>query len=365
MAPPNRPMMSDLRERLASVPEPTVGRSPALEGAIARSVEYLGSDAAQRSLDADPYWPKWDSPWWHMLLLWELGEARRIPERAVSKMVEAFDALPVKIFPIHQHELPSGADPYRDVACHCAVGSIHQVLSACGVDVDRALPWISKWVVSYQMADGGLNCDSDAYLRTDECASSMVGTVPLFEAMLLRARCLPRPEQPMISAPRTAPRRDWSPDERVFVERAAGFLIERRLTEGSRSTHNAAEREAAPAWLEPCFPRFYFYDVLRGLAALVRWAQISSGSLPLEAVSRVVEHLVALYPDGVVRPRRLAHAAKGTLAQRDGGWIREPASSFPLLETAGVLGEPSEALTRQWSATRRALLELIDDGRLA
>jgi hypothetical protein len=29
-----------------------------------------------------------------------------------------------------------------------------------------------------------------------------------------------------------------------------------------------------------------------------------------------------------------------------------------------VLGEPSEALTRQWSATRRALIDLVDAGRL-
>jgi hypothetical protein len=159
-------------------------------------------------------------------------------------------------------------------------------------------------------------------------------------------------------------RRDWTPDERRFVERAAGFLIDRQLTEGSRSTHNAAERDAAPGWLEPCFPRFYFYDVLRGLAALVRWAEIGGGSLPSDAVSRVIEHLVALYPDGLVRPRRLAHAGKGTLAPRDGTWVREPASTFPLLDVAGMLGEPSEALTRQWSMARRALLRLIAAGRL-
>ena len=158
--------LSDLRTRLASVPHPVLDRRPEIERAIAHSVEYLGSDAAQRSLDADTYWPKWNSPWWHMLLLHELGEARRIPERAVSKMVEGLNALRVKIFPIHPEELPNGADPHRDVSCHCAIGSIHQVLSACGVDVDSAVPWIRPWFVRYQMADGGLNCDSDAYLQS-------------------------------------------------------------------------------------------------------------------------------------------------------------------------------------------------------
>jgi hypothetical protein len=336
--------MTDPRALLSSVPDPTaerrpeIGRRAEVDRAIAHSLEYLASDAAQRSLDADLYWPKWDSPWWHMLLLHEIGEARRIPERAVTKVVEGLNRLRVKIFPIRQEEMPSDADPHRDTSCHCAVGSIHQVLSACGVDVDAAVPWIRSWPLRYQMADGGLNCDNDAYLKTGECPSSMVGTVPLFEAMLSR--------------------RERTPDENRFVERAAGFLIDRKLMHGSPSKWNAEERDAAPSWLEPCFPRFYFYDVLRGLAALVRWAELGGGSIPRDAVSSVIEHLVASFPDGIVRPRRRAHAGMGTLVQRDGAWVREPASTFPLLEVTSSLGEPSEALTRQWSATRRTLLRL-------
>jgi hypothetical protein len=338
--------MTDLRHRLAAIPHPTVARRPEVERAIGASVEYLGSDAAQRSLDADPYWPKWHSPWWHMLLLWELGEAGRIPERAVSGMVAALDALPVKIFPIHQHELPSGADPHRDTSCHCAVGSIHQVLSACGVEVDRAVSWLAPWLVRYQMADGGLNCDSDAYLVTGECPSSMVATVPVFEALLERG--------------------GKALEERAVVERAAKFLIERRLVEGSPTEHNAAERESALAWPDLSFPRFYLYDVLRGLSALVRFAELTRASLPLRAVEPAIEHLTVTSPDGVVRPQRRAYAVtRGTFALRDGAWVREAPSSFPLLEVVSVLGEPSEALTRQWSTTRRALLGLIDEGRLA
>jgi hypothetical protein len=328
--------MSDLRTRLAAIPDPAVTRRPEIDRAIAHSVEYLGSDAAQRSLDTDTYWPKWNSPWWHMLLLFELDEARRIPERAVSKMVEGLNALRIKIFPIHPGDTPSGADAHRDSSCHCGVGSIYQILSACGVDVDRAVPWIPPWFVHYQMADGGLNCDSGAYL-VDECASSMVATVPLFEAMLAR--------------------RDWTLDERIFVERAASFLIDRKLMHGSRSTYNAEERDAAPAWLEPCFPRFYLYDVLRGLVALTRWAELGN-AVPLDAISPVIEHLLATFPNGVIRVQRQAHAGMMTRVEREGVWVREPASTFPLLDATGVLGEPSEALTRRWSATRRVLARL-------
>jgi hypothetical protein len=51
--------------------------------------------------------------------------------------------------------------------------------------------------------------------------------------------------------------------------------------------------------------------------------------------------------------------------QHDGAWVRGPATAFPVLEVASAIGEPSEALTRQWSTSRRALSAMIDDGRLA
>lgn len=312
-------------------------------------MRYLGSDAALRSIDADVYWPKWDSPWWHMLLLFEIGEARRIPERAVGKMIERLAAFPIKIFPIQPGELPPGASPHRDVLCHCALGSMRQVLSACGRDVDRELPWTQPWFARYQMADGGLNCDDTAYRATDECPSSMVATIAPFEAMLLG-----RPE-------------DWPPAQAAFVERAVGFLIERRLMLGSATRHNAEERVSQIAWLEPCFPRFYFYDVIRGLAALVRWAEITEQPFPLRAISGVVDHLLAAFPDGAIRRRRLSYAGVGTWMQGPSGdWVRHtPAFRFPLLEATSALGQPCPYLTRQWSAARQGILRLIEQGRVA
>ena len=74
------------------MPEPEL--APIDDELIEGSVRYLGSDDAARSVEADTYWPKWDSPWWHMLLLYELGEARRIPARIVTVMVDGMNALP-------------------------------------------------------------------------------------------------------------------------------------------------------------------------------------------------------------------------------------------------------------------------------
>ena len=329
--------IAELRRALLGVPHP---EPPPIDDAlIETSVAYLGSDAARRSVEADTYWPKWDSPWWHMLLLFELGEARRIPARIVDDMVRGLDALPLHIFPIHPADSPPGTDKSRGSSCHCALGSIHQVLTACGVDVAAALPWVEPWFARYQMADGGANCDETAYL-VDECASSMVGTIAGFEAMLAR-----------------------EPSD--HVERAAGFLIERRLMHGSPSRHNAEERDAAPSWLLPCFPRFYFYDVLRGLAALVRWADGRARPLPVDAVAGVVAHLVAAFPDGVVRLQRQPYAGKRTLTRVGDAWVRgEPATTFPLLDATSALGRACPVLTRQWSAARRGLIRLVDAGLL-
>ena len=350
-------MQDSVCEALARVPEPTLPASAAgeqaagqaIEQAIEHSARYLASDEALASVAADTYWPKWHSPWWHMVLLHEIGETRRIPARIATAVVDGLNALPIRIFPIYPGDEPPGSDPHRDSACHCALGCMYQVLSACGLDVDAVLPWIKPWFVRYQMADGGLSCDATAYLQADECPSSMVGTVAPFEAMLLGGPA------------------SWTHDQRAFLARAAHFLVERRLVLGSPTRHNAQERRAQADWLLPCRPRFYFYDIVRGLGALVRWAEASESTLPLHAVAPAVHHLVTTFPDGVIRLQRRAFEGKQTLVRTaDGTWLRrQPASSFPLLEATSAIGAACPYATRQWSEIRRGLLRLREAGRLA
>jgi hypothetical protein len=336
-------MMIDL-EKLAAVPSPPPLRSADVERGIADSVAFLGSDAALRSIELDPYWPKWNSPWWHMLLLHELGEARQIPARTSAAMAARIDRL-LHLFPIHESDAP-GADLQRDSACHCALGTMYPVLAACGIDVERALPWVRPWFVRYQMADGGLNCDNTAYLQTGECPSSMVGTVAPLEAMLLGGA--------------------GTGEQRAFVMRAGGFLIERALIHGSKTVHNAEERRSAEDWSKLTFPRFYYYDVLRGLAVQVRWAEATEQPLPQAAVATVVNALIERWPDGVVRVERQAQAGMTTILPTldRSPSPRAMAAPFPLFDATSRLGEPSEALTRQWSEARAGLLRLARAGRL-
>jgi hypothetical protein len=314
-----------------------------VEAKIARSVEYLGSSEALKSFEAHCYWPKWNGPWWHMLLLHEMGETTRIPEVAITHLIKSLNRLPIKIFPIHPGELPQGKTLELDSACHCQLGTVYGVLAAWGVDVDKELPWIRPWFPRYQMADGGLTCDNDAYRVHDECPSSMVGTIGAFEAILMYTRNI------------------WSNQEVAFLDRCAQFLLERKLTLGSSSEHNAEERAAAPMWMQPCFPRFYFYDVLRGLNALLFWAEQTGKSLPRESIQPVIDHLEKRYPDGVVRIERAALAGRNTvLPSPTGEWsaARSAAQTFPLLTAVSQVGEISPYLSWQWQATKHRLADL-------
>jgi hypothetical protein len=215
------------------------------EAEIQNSIEYLSSNLALKTVDADAYWPKWNAPWWHMLLLHEMGETKRIPHKMIERYISSLNRIPLKIFPIKPEDMPEGIDPYRGSPCHCQLGNVYQVLSAWGVDVDKDLSWLRPWFLRYQMADGGLNCDNEAYLVKDECPSSMVGTIAAFEAVLLWTP------------------RAWTAEEKVFLDKGARFLMERKLMLGSPTKHNASERKSAEEWTKLCFPRFYLYDILR------------------------------------------------------------------------------------------------------
>src|SRR5689334_6868244 len=106
--PQESPLLLSFRRKLDASPHPALSPPPAVEEALSESVRYLDSEAAISSLAADTYWPKWDSPWWHMLLLLEIGAASRIPARAVTKLVDGLNGLPLRIFPIRPGDLPAG-----------------------------------------------------------------------------------------------------------------------------------------------------------------------------------------------------------------------------------------------------------------
>lgn len=269
--------------------------------------------------DSDPYWPKWDSPWWQMTLLWELGRAKEITAQTSQAMVAAIQAHYRRFFLPSEDPAPETTDPYRHIMCHCGWGTIYQVLTACGRDVDQELPWVRPWFLKYQLPDGGLNCADNAY--TGSRKSSIVSTLPPMEAMLAV--------------------RNPTAEEEAFLDRGAQYLLRHRLV------YSTAGELLNEDWLTPFFPRFYEYDELRGLTFLVKWSRRRGRLLPAE-VQESVERLQRLSMRGMPAGRPTWLEEK-TLAFQDGSWKTgcHP-RKFPLLHE--TLEEASVHLRIAWGS---------------
>ena len=298
--------------------------------AVEQSILYLNSKEAHESLSIDPYWPKWNSPWWHMTLLWEMGLCSKIPGSIINDMIQAMNRTFLKFFPLTLTELPPEKNFHLNVGCHCALGTMYQVLCDCGVDMDEHFTWVRPWFLRYQLPDGGLNCDEQAYLKENP-KSSIVSTLPPLEAILRHTH------------------RDLTEEEVHFLNQGAFYLISHQLAR-SKSTGELILKE----WLTPCFPRFYNYDILRGLSFLVEWAARLHHTLPDNSIEEAVRHLLEQFPDGRVKIKREPWRTTKTLhpeaMQNAAGEPQKfSVSVFPLLEETGAAGSESPWLSRQWS----------------
>ena len=293
-----------------------------LDPALNETVRFLASDEALAQIAADPYWPKWEAPWWRMGLLWEMGRADEIPQAAVRAMVTAINGHYLRDFPAAEGDLPPGKDPYLDVICHCAVGVMYQILHACGVAVDEEIPWLRPWLLRYQLPDGGLNCDFGKKV------GSLVSTTAALEAIL---HCTPRP---------------YTAAELNFMTRAANYLLERKLG-WKKSTGEVIN----PDWLTPAFPRFYEYDILRGLTVVTQWVEKTGTTLDSESVQDATSALEKFFNSKA--PVRRSHLQIRSLRQSaNGEWMKESAKSFPLLEISAQLEYGLTILRREWEALR-------------
>lgn len=323
-----------------------------LEQAFIDSVTYLNSDEAIKSIKLDPYWPKWDSPWWHMSLLYEMGYVSYIPDHIIQLVLDMMNTHYLKFFPIHEHELPPGINPYTRIPCHCQLSNMYQILRSKRPDVDDVLPWIRPWFLKYQLPDGGLNCEDDAYRISMK--SSIASSLPVFEALMMCA------EQTGLSEA-----------EDVFLNKAAAYVIDHRLV------HKLTGELMDPDFLKLQFPRYYSYDLLRGLHFIARWRKhrkmggaksadenITSAdntdtnsaidSASLEAVIAYgIEILQSKLKDGMLCVERSdLIGARTKNIDTLGEWnIVTPASRFQLLDEVGAIGTASIFLTQQFEQT--------------
>ncbi len=296
------------------------------EVALNQSLKYLSSAEAHESVLRDPYWPKWDTPWWHMCLLHELGNSDQIPNSIVIAMTAALKRHYLPVFPLSESEVPAGTDPYRQIACLCAVGNMYQVLFACGVDVDQELPWMRAWILKYQLPDGGLNCDEKAYTKAVP-KSSIVTTVACLEAILF------------------CHKNKLTDDEVLFLDRGAKYLLKQQLFR-KVSTGEVIDQN----WLEIRFPRFYEYDFLRGYYFLQKWKQKSGFIIPDTLIAEV-ESLVAAQTtsDGIQLKRYNLFDKQSYNPKTDGTWAWGETSEISLMKAVSFDGHVCQQLTKKWN----------------
>lgn len=297
--------------------------------ALNQSLTYLSSAEAENSIKRDPYWPKWNSPWWHMCLIHELGLTEQIPKSIVTTMVNTLKIHYLPIFPIVESEVPAGTDPFRQIACLCAVGNMYQVLFACGVDIDQELPWMREWLLKYQLPDGGLNCDEKAYTNSVP-KSSIVTTVACLEAILF------------------CHKKELTDVEVAFLNRGAHYLLKQRLFR-KVSTGEIIDKN----WMEIRFPRFYEYDYLRGYYFLAKWKQHSGFHIPA-AIDTEVKDLVKsqMTPEGLKLKRYNLIDHRSYNPNPDGTWSWRDASEIDLMKVVSFDGALCEPLTKKWGEVK-------------
>ena len=286
--------------------------------AIQESVSYLKSPAAIVAIKTDPYWPKWNSTWWHITLLWEMGLSHQIPKSILQTIFESINDHYIHFFPKRKEEMPSGIDPYTKVPCHCYLGIAYQVLFEAGFDVDQKLPWIREWFFKYQLQDGGLNCSEDVYCK-HEGTSSIVSSLPVFEAMLLVRD------------------RKHSPEEKEFLDRGYVYLVKRKLFRSLRNHGKIMDEN----FLKIIFPRFYEYDVLRGLSFIAKYCSTFNIPFPKDELSEAIEVVKAQLDVNceIKLNRKFWDQEKTYQKNSEGKWSwGAPSNGFKLLKQVSEVG---------------------------
>jgi hypothetical protein len=289
--------------------------------AIEDAVSALSVDTQLCAVGGGRSRRKWSGPWWQMALLWEMGIPERIPQSAIARALALLKQSTWPHFVIGEQNKPLGDEARTNMeCCHCELAVFYMVLSASGCDMDAEAPWIRQWFLTHQLPDGGLNCSAEAYSNSRK--SSVVSTLPPLEALLRFTR------------------RDFTIREKGFLDEGARYLIEHRLCRVKGS-----DDIIDPEWLKPIFPRFFEYDVLRGMSYLVEWAERRQQPVPLE----VLQEGLCLLENSIDDQRiRIEAQVFGKL----GRWQSD---SFPLLDLMGSAGTISPYLSHEYATIRQVV----------
>ena len=290
---------------------------------IEETIDYLSSRLAVDSLNRDPYWPKWDSPWWRSLLLFEIGQGHLVPRSIAEQLVEKINTHYLHFFPFCEDEIPKDKDPYRHILCHCALGSVYKFFRSYFSDIDSMIPWARAWFIKYQLLDGGLNCDEQAYTKSKK--SSVTSSLPALEAILSCAST------------------GLTENEILFLDKGAEYLIKHKLV------YSLSGKIMDDNFLKLQFPRFYSYDILRGISFLVEWRRFRNKSDANEVIEFGYNIIAQKFPDKILKIEKSEFNKYKTLLLSDSNeWVWGNARTFPLLDDLSKSGIESKYLSEEF-----------------
>lgn len=224
----------------------------------------IQSEKALLMIERDVYWPKWDSPWWYILLLEETGRLAEVPAEAFKEFLICADRQYLKVFPVREEDVEGSVNGYTEVLCFCFLGSLMKVASRLDFDVFAHVPWAKNWLDRYQLPDGGYNCDDVAYTTSGK--SSLVSTTAMLEGMIEYAK--------------------FTQDVESYVgnmQKAVGYLLKHQVYLSTSGTEIPDTN-----WDKIIFPRFNEFDFSRGLEAIFDFLLLTGKKVRGVAIERAL-----------------------------------------------------------------------------
>ncbi|MDD2998525.1 MAG: hypothetical protein PHV05_05640, partial [Candidatus Riflebacteria bacterium] len=244
----------------------------------------IESEKALLMIERDVYWPKWDSPWWYILLLEETSRLEEVPVALFKELLTCADRQFLKVFPVNKSDTAGQINGVTDVMCFCFLGSLMRISAKLEFDIFAYLPWAKEWINRYQLPDGGYNCDEVAYSGSGK--SSVHSTVLMLEGLIEYTRFT---------------------KEATFalhMQKAVSYLLKHQIYLAS----TGKEIEGVN-WDKVIFPRLNEYDFSRGLEAVFDFLLLTGKKVRGTAVEKAIAMLNSKIAS------KIAHSEKQWLSE--------------------------------------------------
>lgn len=234
---------------------------------LAAIAETLNGEKFYAQIEQSAYWPKWNSPWWSMLYLYETGNIEMVRYSSVESLLKCINKQCLHIFPITEDEVDCEINGFTGTMCFCQLGTLMKVSESSGVDIFNCLPWVNGWFERYQLADGGYNCDEAAYIGSKK--SSLISTAPILEGLMAFVKNNPEQKQ----------------FDRILKSGIEYFINHKIFLSTSGKQIKSTD------WDKLIFPLFYEFDFLRGLELVLDYSLLTNEKLEMVALKPAIELL--------------------------------------------------------------------------